>query len=64
MKLEIAAIVLVALAIVALLIFVPLGEIWALNTLFGLHIPFTRATWAASLLLGTTVFGSWGKNSK
>lgn len=52
------------LLVVALLIFVPLGEIWALNTLFGLHIAFTLKTWAAALLLGTTVFSSWGKNSK
>lgn len=33
----------------------PIAFIWALNTLFGLGIPFTFRTWLASLLLFLTL---------
>ena len=37
---------------VALVIFGPLITIWAVNTLFGLTIPWTFDTWLATLILG------------
>ena len=44
-----------ALLVIALVLLVivcgPLASIWAVNTLFGLTIPFTFETWAASLIL-------------
>lgn len=33
------------------IIYVPLFNIWALNTLFGLSIPWTLKTWLAAVLL-------------
>jgi hypothetical protein len=33
----------------------PIAFIWAVNTLFGLGIPFTLRTWLASLLLFLTL---------
>lgn len=44
----ICVIILLVIAVVAC---VPLVSIWALNTLFGLTIPYTLSTWAASLWL-------------
>lgn len=45
-----------AVLVLALLVFVfgiiPIASIWALNTLFGLGIPYTLKTWFAALLLG------------
>lgn len=41
----------IALIIAALIIFVPLGFIWSLNTLFQLGIAYTLKTWAAALIL-------------
>jgi hypothetical protein len=35
----------------------PLASIWALNTLFGLAIPFTVKTWFAAMLLGLVIGG-------
>lgn len=44
-----------ALFIIAIVAFIiiagPLASIWALNTLFGLTIPFTVDTWLASFIL-------------
>ena len=37
---------------IALVIFAPLATIWAVNTLFGLTIPWTFDTWCAVLILG------------
>lgn len=43
---------LIIIALVALVIICgPLASIWAVNTLFGLTIPFTFETWAASFIL-------------
>jgi hypothetical protein len=42
------------LAILAIFVFwlmFPLVAVWALNTLFGLHIAYTFETWIASLIL-------------
>lgn len=53
----------------ALVVIVPLALIWALNTLFGLGIPYTIWTWFAAaflLLLIPSRLGSkianWGRD--
>lgn len=51
-------IALVIAIVVAAVVFIPLAEIWALNTLFGLHIVITFWTWLAALVLGGVVSGS------
>ncbi len=43
-------IALVVLVILAIWL-APLAEIWAINTLFALAIPYTLKTWAAALIL-------------
>lgn len=41
-------------AVIAALIYLPLGFIWSINTLFpSLAIPYTFKTWCASMLLMT-----------
>lgn len=41
------------LLILGVLVALPLAAIWALNTLFGLGIPYNALTWlAAAFLLG------------
>jgi hypothetical protein len=45
---------LIVLAIIAVIILVPWLNIWALNILFPVHIPFTFKTWLATIIL----FGS------
>jgi hypothetical protein len=40
------------LVVLALFIFAPWAFIWALNTLLGLHTPFTFTTWLAALVFG------------
>jgi len=41
-----------AFAILAVIVVgLPLGAVWAVNTLFGLGIAYTVKTWVASLLL-------------
>lgn len=58
----------IALTVLALLliVFSPLVSIWALNTLFGLGIQYSLATWAAaawcSLLLGGSVASKASKS--
>jgi len=42
---------------ILLIIFAPFLSIWAVNTLFGLTIPFTLKTWFAALVLGGLVSG-------
>jgi formate hydrogenlyase subunit 4 len=37
--------------ILLILIIIPLGIIWALNTLFGLRINYSLETWAAVFIL-------------
>lgn len=43
--------------LVALVIFVPLATIWALNTLFSLGIAYTWQTWLSVIVLNMTVLG-------
>ena len=45
------AVVFIVLFALALFLFGPLITIWAINLLFGLHIPSTYATWFASFWL-------------
>jgi hypothetical protein len=49
------AILAVALVVIGL-VFGPLALIWALNTLFGLSLPYTLTNWFAAFLL-VAVFG-------
>lgn len=53
-----AAVILVALAVVAVVVFGPIASIWAVNALFGTAIPFTLKTWAAALVLTSIVGGN------
>lgn len=55
---------LVILLIILVIICGPLLLIWALNTLFGLSIAYTLATWFAALVLGGTVSRSASSSSK
>lgn len=43
----------VAVIILAIALFIcaPFIFIWALNTLFSLHIPYTLTTWSAAVVL-------------
>lgn len=44
---------------VVLLVLLPLATLWALNTLFGLGLPYTVNTWAAaSVLTGIVTAGN------
>lgn len=52
--------VLIAVLTLALIIAVPLGGIWALNTLFATAIPFTVKTWAAAAILASCFTGTRG----
>ena len=54
-----AVVILVLVAIlVGIVVVTPLIGIWSLNTLFpALAIPYTLATWAASLWLGAVLSG-------
>ena len=47
---------------ILLIIFGPFLSIWAVNTLFGLTIPFTLKTWFAALVLGGLVSGRASSN--
>lgn len=52
------------LGLAAVIVFVPLASIWALNTLFPvLAIPYTVETWIAAILLGVFVRGYDRKSS-
>lgn len=62
MKIKIASTALLILAIITLIIFWPLGAIWALNTLFHLAIPYTFWSWLAVVVL--VVFAKSGITSK
>lgn len=56
----------IALIVVAIVLG-PLLSIWAINTLFpATNIPYTLETWAAALLLASTIHGStiFGKSNK
>lgn len=41
-----------------LVVIIPFGIIWSLNTLFYTEIPYTWKTWAATTILSTIVYGS------
>ena len=41
--------------IIRLIIFGPLATIWALNTVFGLHIAYTFWTWLGTLVLQSII---------
>lgn len=43
---------------ILLIVYGPLISIWALNTLFGLAIPYTLKTWFASLWIAGIVGGT------
>jgi len=49
-------IVFIALVLQAIT-FVPLLLIWSLNTLFALSLPYTWATWFATLVLAVALSG-------
>ena len=51
---SLVVLVILVLVIIALL---PLGTIWAINTLFGLELAYTFSNWGAALIL-IMVFGS------
>ena len=50
--------ILIVLLVVCLALWVPIGIIWALNTLFGLSIIYSVKTWAAALLLSMIIGAS------
>jgi len=52
------AVIAILLGVFALLVFGPIITIWALNTLFALHIPVTFGTWFAALWCGLIVGGA------
>ena len=62
MKIKIASSLLFTILFITLIIFWPLGAIWALNTLFTLTIPYTFWSWLAVVVL--VVFAKSGITSK
>jgi len=48
----------VAIIVIAIVIAVPFGIIWSINTLFATGIPFTLKTWGAALILAGSVGGN------
>ena len=46
---------LIAVVVVIMAALVPIGGIWALNTLFGVGIAYTFKTWLAALILGAFI---------
>lgn len=41
--------------LISLVVLLPIGVIWSLNTLFALSIPFTFETWLAVFILSAAV---------
>ena len=41
-----------------LIVIIPFGIIWSLNTLFYTEIPYIWQTWAATVILSSVVYGS------
>jgi putative Mn2+ efflux pump MntP len=41
-----------------LVVVIPFGIVWSLNTLFYTEIPYTWQTWAATVILSSVVYGS------
>lgn len=52
----------VLVIVLAIVVVGPFASIWALNTLFGLAIPFTVKTWFAAMLLGLAIGGRLTKH--
>jgi hypothetical protein len=52
------AVVLGGVLITAVVVVVPLIQIWVLNTLFNVGVGYTFQTWLASLLLGMLITGT------
>jgi len=48
----------IAAAILAIIIILPLGVIWGLNTLFSLSIAYNSSTWLAVILVSMATGGS------
>ncbi len=48
---KIAGYTILGLLIIALMILIPFGFIWSINTLFSLSVAYTIKTWLASLLI-------------
>lgn len=44
-------VIFIAMFVVAVLILMPFAQIWAINTLFGLHIPYSLKNWFAIVIL-------------
>lgn len=64
-NLSVVILIIVSLLIlICLIIVAPFLVIWSLNTLFGLVIPYTFQTWAASLFLSSVVSGGLVSRSK
>jgi len=52
-----------------LIVVIPFGVIWSLNTLFHSGIPYTWQNWLATVILSSVVYGSsaasnYSKNKK
>lgn len=41
----------IVMLVIAAVVCIPFGFIWAINTLFAFGIPYTAKTWLASLIL-------------
>lgn len=50
------------LLIIALVIIIPFGFIWSINTIFNLSLAYTLKTWLASIIL-LAFFGNAGMKS-
>jgi hypothetical protein len=48
---KIVGYIILGLLIIALMILIPFGFIWSINTLFSLSVAYTIKTWLASLLI-------------
>jgi hypothetical protein len=55
--------ILFVVAVIALIVFWPLGAIWAVNTLFGFAIAYTFENWLAVVVL-VALFGKANVNVK
>lgn len=52
------SVVFIIALVIGLVIIIPLGAIWAFNTLFGTVIAFTLKNWFAAFILTSVVSGS------
>ena len=55
--------ILIVVGVIALIVFWPLGAIWAVNTLFGFAIAYTFENWLAVVVL-SVLFGNANVNIK